>query len=63
MEEDPYNTPAYAELCARLAKDCRCGCFECANRPCDGLLAGGMCDEATCHCTDDDRWGDEDEDV
>jgi hypothetical protein len=34
-----------------MAKACRC-CQTCGQPPCDGVLAGGMCDEY-CHCRDD----------
>ncbi len=38
-----------------MARHCRC-CTDCSNPPCDGVCAGGMCDEQ-CHC-DDSSWFD-----
>jgi hypothetical protein len=37
-----------SDIAETFAKDCRC-CPSCGSVPCDGLLAGGMCDE-TCRC-------------
>lgn len=51
-------------LIESLVKDCRC-CAEChpGAVPCDGLLAGGMCDQARCDCNDlDPDYGLDDED-
>jgi len=62
VTDDPFNDPDYADLCARLAKDCRCGCEKCEDRPCAGLLACGVCDEADCDCDYDD-FPDDDEDT
>ena len=42
-----------ASFYERMAKDCRC-CPECQNAPCDGVCAGGMCDEM-CWCDDSDE--------
>jgi hypothetical protein len=42
LPEDPYDTPEYAAFVAEMAKHCRCLPLE--RRPCDGVLAGGMCD-------------------
>ncbi len=40
--EDPFGTPEYAEYVASMEKHCKCYPLE--RRPCDGVLAGGMCD-------------------
>jgi hypothetical protein len=37
------DDPSYQELVAELAKECTC--TPVGNRPCDGLLAGGLCDD------------------
>lgn len=50
--DDPYSTPEYAAFVESMAKHCRCtrSCL------CDGVLAGGMCDEII---EDDyDEWND-----
>ena len=47
-ENDEARDIFYAEM----AKHCRC-CGSCSPRPCDGVCAGGMCDEARCSCDDD----------
>lgn len=33
-------------------KQCNC-CPECSPHPCDGVMAGGMCDSLECECGDD----------
>jgi len=38
--EEFMNSSEYQEFVAQVSKHCRC-----ANGPCDGVLAGGMCDE------------------
>lgn len=45
------------EVIEGAAKDCRC-CPDCeVTRPCDGCLAGGICDHFRCTCgeTEDDE--------
>lgn len=42
-EEDPYATPEYQAFLEDVAKYCRCE----YGKPCDGVLAGGMCDGLT----------------
>lgn len=42
-ETTPYDDPAYQALVEELAKQCRCTPL--SERPCDGLLAGGVCDD------------------
>ena len=51
-EDDPYDTPEYEAFVESMAKHCRCT----RNVPCDGVLAGGMCDEII---DDDDDWYEE----
>jgi hypothetical protein len=48
-----YPPPEFYE---EMAKDCRC-CPDCSSPPCDGVCAGGMCDE-WCHCDDDENCSD-----
>lgn len=40
--EHPYDTPEYAAFVESMVKHCRCEPF--SARPCDGVLAGGLCD-------------------
>lgn len=40
--EDPSEDPNYQAWLEELAKQCRCNPG--SLRPCDGLMAGGMCD-------------------
>jgi hypothetical protein len=65
-ETDPYKSPAYAFFVNSMAKYCHCeGCGNCTvSRPCDAVLAGGVCDQVTCDC-DESRgpFDDEDDDV
>ena len=37
---EEYDSPDYQRLVAELVKHCRC-----TRGPCDGVLAGGMCDD------------------
>lgn len=46
-EPDPFDDPSYQAFVEGAAKHCRC-CSCCRNPPCDGVLAGGMCDEFGC---------------
>lgn len=48
---EPMGLPPL-DVIERMAKDCRC-CIECANPPCDGVMAGGVCDRR-CTCDEDD---------
>lgn len=41
MKDDPANDPDYQAFIASMEKFCRCD----YDRPCDGVLAGGLCDE------------------
>ena len=40
--DNMHDDPSYQELVAELAKECTCTPE--SDRPCDGLLAGGHCD-------------------
>lgn len=58
MSTDDFTAPP--SFYREMAKDCRC-CLECASPPCDGVCAGGMCDQY-CRCDDyDDPAGGDDE--
>ena len=51
-ETDPHQTEEYQRFVAEQVKHCSC-CEECNHsRPCDGVLAGGPCDQA-CTCDSD----------
>jgi len=51
MSSDEPETPQY--VINEWLKQCTC-CPECGQmRPCNGVMAGGMCDSA-CDCDDDD---------
>lgn len=58
--EDPYDDPAYQQFVEEMAKDCKCTPL--SNRPCDGLLAGGLCDDLHTDRECDDYERDEDND-
>jgi len=47
----PFDEKEYYEFLESMIKHCKC-CPYCSNIPCDGILAGGMCDEI-CNCDDD----------
>lgn len=60
MAADPMMPPQ--AVLDNMATHCRC-CRTCASAPCDGVMAGGMCDEARCSCDDDfTRYDDVDDD-
>jgi hypothetical protein len=40
-EIDPFSTPEYAAFVESMVPFCHCARM----RPCDGVLAGGMCDD------------------
>lgn len=44
VESDPYQSEEYARFVASMVPHCHC-CER--NRPCDGVLAGGICDGVT----------------
>ena len=41
-------------------KQCNC-CPQCSPHPCDGVMAGGMCDSLECECECDDNYEDYEE--
>jgi hypothetical protein len=43
IPEDPYDTPEYHAFVESTVPHCRCNPPE--RRPCDGVLAGGLCDD------------------
>lgn len=49
------------EVIEAWARDCRC-CPFCRQVPCDGVMAGGMCDDFTCLHEERDRMDDDTED-
>ena len=40
---EQYDDPEYQKFVEEMAKVCKCTPL--SDRPCDGLLAGGLCDE------------------
>jgi hypothetical protein len=44
QETDPYQSPEYAAFVESMVQYCHCEPFDL--RPCDGVLAGGLCDGA-----------------
>lgn len=54
--DDPLPPPDVIE---EMMKHCRC-CECCRNPPCDGVMAGGMCDEQSCR--DEEEFIDDRED-
>jgi hypothetical protein len=52
---NPYDTPEYQQFISDMVKHCRCS----HDRPCDGLLAGGLCDNIQ-RIEDDDPDQDDD---
>lgn len=52
-EIDPRDTPEYQAFVESMVKYCRCE----FDRPCEGVLCGGLCDEKKTnpiHCFNDD---------
>ena len=41
-DEDPYKSEEYSKFVESMVPNCRCEPYSC--RPCDGVLAGGLCD-------------------
>jgi hypothetical protein len=41
-DEDPYQSEEYQKFVESMAQYCHCE--PACNRPCDGVLAGGLCD-------------------
>lgn len=54
--DDPYESEEYQKFVASMAKHCHCRANNC---PCDGVLAGGLCDmvqeEPVAESWDDDE--------
>lgn len=50
MTDDDMMPPP--EVIEAFAKDCRCPPC-CADMPCAGAMAGGICDDRRCRCDDD----------
>lgn len=46
---DEYAPPKH--VVAEWKRQCDC-CPECSPHPCDGVMAGGMCDNLSCECDD-----------
>jgi hypothetical protein len=46
---DDYSPPPH--VIAEWSRHCSC-CPQCSDHPCDGVCAGGPCDEAHCRCND-----------
>lgn len=42
-DEDPYQSEEYQKFVESMVEHCRCTPE--GNRPCDGVLAGGLCDD------------------
>ena len=57
-ESDDHMPPP--EFFEEMAKHCRC-CQECSNPPCDGVCAGGMCDQH-CSCEEPDYYEPDEDD-
>ena len=53
-EEDPHQSEEYQKFVESMAQHCRCA----KDRPCDGVLAGGICDDIQ---DDEDLFEDEDD--
>lgn len=51
---------SYDAFIAEASRHCRCHPC-CWSHPCDGVLAGGMCDRMRCSCDDEPRDPIEDE--
>ena len=65
-EPDLHGDPEYTAWLAQCASECTC-CPECSpTHPCEGAMAGGVCDWHTCTCHDepdnydDDLYGPDD---
>jgi hypothetical protein len=54
---DPHDDPAYHAYLADAAAACCC-CPDCGLVPCEGVLAGGVCDDL-CICPEDGDFGDD----
>lgn len=58
---DPYQSEEYAKFVESMVQHCHC---KESNRPCDGVLSGGLCDDVqeSSATEDDDEWRRERED-
>lgn len=56
--ECPYETEEYQKFVESMVPYCHCV----TNRPCEGVLAGGMCDEIGCHTDPFFEYREDDED-
>lgn len=57
QSEDPFDQPEYQDFVEECAKGCMC-----ENAPCDGCLAGGVCDGPSPSERDEEvSWEDEEE--
>lgn len=62
MESDPYQSEEYQKFVEESAKECHC--HPDCGRPCDGVLAGGLCDGRGLEpdfTMDDLEWSEENE--
>jgi hypothetical protein len=61
MSEQDYCPPQH--VMDEWRKACNC-CPLCSPCPCDGVVAGGLCDESACDCGqgyDDPEWNDDED--
>lgn len=56
---DGYDNESYHAHIRAAALACHC-CPVCCSPPCDGCLAGGVCDDAACRCDELDEYRRED---
>jgi hypothetical protein len=56
----PPDSESYHAHIRAAALACHC-CPVCCSPPCDGCLAGGVCDDADCRCDYLDDWNRRDE--
>lgn len=49
---DPFETAEYQKFVESMVPHCRC---RESNRPCDGVLAGGLCDDVQDQTEEDDE--------
>lgn len=50
--ENPNDTPEYQSFVSEMAKYCKCE----FDQPCDGVLAGGICERRTHRDSDSYEW-------
>ncbi len=58
MSTNPYETAEYQKFVESMAVHCRC---RPSDRPCDGVLAGGVCDNIQDDPRDRDPMAEEDD--